>query len=71
MSGGLGLQGWNDGSSVRIFFKGSFTEEVTVEGKAIFEGGFKFAGSEAINKFNITASADRRAIGEQLGETFE
>ena len=37
MFGGLGLQGHPDGSSVRNMFEGSFTEEVTVSGKAVFE----------------------------------
>ena len=36
-------------------------------GNAIFEGWFKFAASEARNKFNITASADRGDIEELLG----
>ena len=39
---GLRLKGQNDGYSVRNIFKFSFTEEETVSGKAIFEGGFKF-----------------------------
>ena len=38
-------------------FEDSFTEEGTVSGKANFEGGFKFASSEARKKFGITASA--------------
>ena len=46
---------------------GSFTEQVTGTGKAIFEGWFKFAASEARKKFDSTASAERGAIGERLG----
>ena len=34
---------------------------------SIFEGGFKFAASEARKEFNSTASADWGAIGEQSG----
>ena len=45
--GELGLQGQPDGSSVRNIFEGSFTEEGAGSGNAIFEGGFKFAASEA------------------------
>ena len=37
MFGGLGLQGQPDGFSVRNIFEGSFTEEVTRAGNAIFE----------------------------------
>ena len=49
-------------------FEGSFNEEGTGAGKAaIFEGGFKFAASEARKKFNRTASVDRGVIGDQLG----
>ena len=44
---GLGIQGQPDGYSVRNMFEGSFTEEGTGSVKAIFEGGFKFAASEA------------------------
>ena len=36
-------------------------------GKDIFEGEFKFEASEKRNKFNSTASEDRRSIGERLG----
>ena len=43
--GGLGLQGQSDGYSVSNIFEGSFTEEIIGSGKAIFEGGFKFAAS--------------------------
>ena len=62
--GGLGLQGQPDGSSVSNIFEGPFTEEGTGAGKAIFEGGFKFADSEARKNFDITYSADQGAIGE-------
>ena len=65
--GGLGLQGYPDGYSVRNVFEGSFTEDGTGSGKSFFEGGFKFAASESRKKFDSTASADRGAIGEQLG----
>ena len=44
---------------MRNIFEGSFIEEVTGAGKAIFEGGFNFAAYEAMNKFYITASAYR------------
>ena len=54
--GRLGLQGQPDGSSVGNIFEGSFTGEGTGSGKAIFEGGFKFAASEARKKFDSTAS---------------
>ena len=60
---GLGLQGHLGGSSVRNIFKGSFTEYGTGAGRAVFEGGFKFAASEKRNKFYSTASADQGAIG--------
>ena len=43
----LSLQGRYDGYSVRNMFEVSFTEEETGSGKFIFEGGFKFAASEA------------------------
>ena len=62
MFGGLGLQGRYDGSSVRIFSVDSCTEEGTGSGKAIFEGGFKFAASEARKKSDITDSEDCGAI---------
>ena len=58
--GGLGLQGKPDGYSVRNMFEGSFTEEGMGEGNAIFEGGFKFAASEARNNVDITDSAVQR-----------
>ena len=64
---GLGLKGQPDGYSVSNIFEGSFTEEGTVSGKSIFEGGFKFTASEVRKKFNITASADWGAIWEQSG----
>ena len=44
--GWLRLQVHPDGSSVSNVFEGSFTEEVTVSGKAIFERGLKFLSSE-------------------------
>ena len=56
MFGGLGLQGQPDGSSVRNIFEDSFNEEGMEAGKAIFEGGFKFAASEARKRFDSTAS---------------
>ena len=43
--GKLGLQYHPDGYSVRNIFEGSFTEEVTVSVKAIFEGEFKLSAS--------------------------
>ena len=43
---------------------GSFTEDGTGSGQAIFEEGFNFSASEARKKFDSTASADRGAIGE-------
>ena len=45
--GGLGLQGHPDGSSEINIFDDSCTEEGTEAGEDIFEGGFKFAASEA------------------------
>ena len=60
MFGGLGLQGQPYGSSVRNISEGSFTEEGTVPGKDIFEGGFNFAVSEVRNKFYGTASSVQR-----------
>ena len=64
--GGLGLQGHPYGSSVRNSFEGSINKEGTGSGNAIFEGGFKFAASEA-KKFDSTASEDQGVIGELLG----
>ena len=49
------------------YFEGSFTEEVTVEVKDIFEGGLKISEYEAKKKFIRIASADQGAIGEQSG----
>ena len=66
-SGELGLQDMPNGSSVRYTFESSFTKEETGSVKAIFEGGFKFAVSEARNKFDITASTYQGEIGEKLG----
>ena len=43
--GGLVLKRQYDGYSVSNIFEGSFTEEVTVSVKSIFEGGFKFSSS--------------------------
>ena len=56
MFGGLWLQGYTDGSSVRNIFEGSCTEEVTVAIKDIFEGGFTFVPSEVRNNLYSTAS---------------
>ena len=56
MFGGLGLKGQSDGYSVKKKL-GSFTEEVTVTGKAVFGGCFKFAVSEVRKKFDNTDSA--------------
>ena len=53
----LVLQGQTDVSSVSNIFKYLCTEEGTVSGKAIFEGGFKFSTSEARNNFDRKASA--------------
>ena len=64
---GLGLKFEPDGSSVRTIFKGSLTEEGTISGNAIFEGGFKFSASETRKKFDRIASVDRVAIGECSG----
>ena len=58
--GGLGLQSQPDGSSVRNSFEDSCTAEGMGAGKAIFNGGFKFAASEASKKFDSTASAVQR-----------
>ena len=58
--GELGMQGQIDGSSVRNIFEDSCTAEGMGSGKAIFNGGFKFAASEARNKFDSTASAVHR-----------
>ena len=65
--GGLGLQYQTNGYSVKNILEGSFTEEVTGTGNAIFEGGLKFEASEARKKLDITDSADQVAIGEVLG----
>ena len=70
MFGELGLQGHPDGFSVRNIFECSITEEGTVSGKAIFEGYFKFAASEARKKFNSTASTVQGVIGGLLGGGF-
>ena len=52
-------------------FEGSFNEEGTGAGKvAIFEGGFKFAASEARKKFDRISLADRGLIGERSGSNF-
>ena len=55
--GGLGLQGHPDGFYLRNLFEGSFTEEGTGAGKAVFEGVFTFEASEASNNFDSTDSA--------------
>ena len=52
---------------MRNIFEGSFNEEGMVPRKDILEGVFKCSASEARKKLDITASADRGAIGEQLG----
>ena len=70
MFGGLVLQSQPDGSSVINIFEGSFTEEGTVAVKYILEGGLKISDSEAREKFNSTALADRGAIGGQSGSKF-
>ena len=57
---GLGLQGKPDGSSLRNVFEGSFTEESTRGGKAIFEGGLKFAASETRKKLYSTYYSTQR-----------
>ena len=57
---GLGLKGQPDRSSVSNIFEGSFTEEGVGAGKAIFEGGLKFAASEERKNFDSTASAVQR-----------
>ena len=57
---GLGLQGQLGGYSVRNIFEDSFTEEVMVTIKAVFEGGFTFVASEARKKLDRTASAVQR-----------
>ena len=44
---GLRLQGHSDGSSVSTISEDLFTEDGTGAWKAIFEGGFNFAASEA------------------------
>ena len=62
--GGLGMQVQPDVSSG--IFLGSFTEEVTKPGDAIFKGGLKFAFSEERKKFDSSASTDQGEIGEQL-----
>ena len=54
--GELGLQSRSDLSSVRNCFEGSFTDEITVSGRTMFEGGCKSAASEARKKFKSTAS---------------
>ena len=56
----LGLQGQPDGSSLRNIFEDSCTEDGTIVGKSIFEGGFKFSASDARKNFNRTASAVQR-----------
>ena len=65
--GGLGLQGQSDGSSVRNIFEGSFTEEVTVSVKAVFEVVLKFEASEAGKNFDRTDSVYKEEIGERSG----
>ena len=55
MFGGLEMEGQPDRSSVRNIIEDSFTEERMVAGHDIFEGGFKFAASEARHNFDSTA----------------
>ena len=57
MFGGLGLKGQPNESLVRTDYEGSFTEEVTEKGKAVFEGVFNFAASEVRKNFDSTYSA--------------
>ena len=52
------------------YFEGSFTEEVTGSVNDIFEGGLKFAASEASKKFDNPYSSDREEIYEQPGSDF-
>ena len=61
------MKGQPDGSSVENICEGSFTEEGTGPGKAIFEKGLRFSASEARKKFYITDSEDRGAIRVRLG----
>ena len=65
--GGMGIQGQSDISSVRNIFKGSFTKEWKVSGKAIFEVGFDFPASETMKEFNVTASEYQGVIGSDWG----
>ena len=58
--GGLRLQGQPGGFSVRNTFEDSCTEELMVEVKAIFEGGFNFAASESRKKSDSTNSEFQR-----------
>ena len=64
------MQGHPDGSSVRNIFVGSFTEEETVAGNGIFEGGFKLSASEASKKLDIPSSEYRGVIGYKLGRNW-
>ena len=43
---------------MRNIFEGSFNEELTGPGKAIFERGLKFSAYEANKKFDSTALSD-------------
>ena len=45
---------------MRNILEGSFTEEGTGAGKAIFEGGFKFSASGERKKFDSTTSVVQR-----------
>ena len=45
---------------MRNILEGSFTEEGTGAGNAIFEGGFKFSASETRNNLYSTASGVQR-----------
>ena len=61
------MQGQHDRYSVRNIFEDSFTEEGTESGKAMFEGGFKFAASEARKNFDSTYSSYQGDIWERSG----
>ena len=56
----LGIQCQSDGYSVRNIFEVSFTVEVTVSLKAIFEGGLNFAPSEVRKNFESMGSSVHR-----------
>ena len=64
------MQVQTDGSSVINHFEGSFTEEGTGSGKAIFGGGFKFADFEARKDFDSTYLLELGVIGVQSGRNW-